>query len=69
MPRVLIIAGLILVVAGLLWPLLKVIGFGSLPGDITIKRDNFLFHFPITTMIIISVMITVILNILLKLFK
>jgi hypothetical protein len=69
MARVLIIAGLILVVVGLLWPLLKVMGLGSLPGDITVKRDNFSFHFPITTMIIASVVITVILNILFRLFK
>jgi hypothetical protein len=32
--------------------------FGKLPGDIHIKRENFTFYFPITTMIIISIIVS-----------
>jgi len=41
---------------------------GHLPGDIRIERKNFRFYFPITTMIIFSILITVILGIIRKLF-
>jgi Protein of unknown function (DUF2905) len=34
---------------------------GRLPGDLAVKRDNFSFYFPITTSIILSILITVIL--------
>ncbi|MBC8053001.1 MAG: DUF2905 domain-containing protein [Sphingobacteriaceae bacterium] len=62
-----IIAGSVIVVAGILiyffhdtlhW-------IGNLPGDIRIERDNFRFYFPITTMIIISVVI----NLLIRVFR
>ena len=36
---------------------------GKLPGDIRIERDNFRFYFPVVTMIIISVVITIVVNI------
>ena len=56
--RILIIAGIVLVVVGLLWPMLQKAGLGRLPGDIAIERDNFRFYFPITTSIIISLLLT-----------
>jgi hypothetical protein len=37
--------------------------FGKLPGDIYIKKENFIFYFPITTAILISIILTLILNI------
>jgi len=40
-----------------------------LPGDIVIRKKDFVFIFPITTMIIISIVLTVILNIISKFFK
>jgi hypothetical protein len=40
-----------------------------LPGDIVIKKKNFVFIFPITTMLIISIVLTIVLNIINKLFK
>lgn len=40
--------------------------FGRLPGDIRIERKNFKFYFPIVTMIILSVVITLIINIIKK---
>ena len=60
MSRVLITIGLIMVVVGLLWPWIQKAGFGRLPGDIIIERENFRLYFPITTMIIISVVLSLI---------
>jgi uncharacterized protein HemY len=57
--KVLIIIGLVIVGIGillLLWP--KVPWIGKLPGDILIKKDNFRFYFPLTTCIIISILLT-----------
>lgn len=41
---------------------------GRLPGDIRIERENFRFYFPLTTMILFSVLLTLIVNFLRKLF-
>lgn len=60
MQKLLITIGVILIAAGLLWPFLSKLGIGRLPGDIIIRRDGFSFYFPITTMIIISVVLTLI---------
>ena len=54
MSRTLIIFGLVLVAAGLLWPFLAKLGLGRLPGDIVIERENFTFYLPITTSLLIS---------------
>jgi hypothetical protein len=59
--RWLIIMGLVLVVAGLLWPWLGKIGLGRLPGDIVIERENFRLYLPITTSILISIVLSLIL--------
>lgn len=61
MNRWLIIFGVVLIAAGLLWPLLQKIGLGRLPGDIVIERENFRFYFPIVTSLIISVVLSLIL--------
>lgn len=61
MARWLVILGVLLVIIGLAWPWLAKIGLFRLPGDIVIERDNFRFYFPITSMIIISVVISLIL--------
>lgn len=59
--RLLIILGLAILAVGLAWPWLGKLGLGRLPGDIAIKRDDFAFYFPITTSIIVSVVISLIL--------
>jgi hypothetical protein len=56
--KILIIIGVILIAIGLTWPWLGSLHLGRLPGDIVIERDNFSFYLPITTMIIISVLIS-----------
>jgi len=58
MNRLLIVLGLLLLIAGLAWPWLTKLGLFRLPGDIVIERDNFRFYFPITTMIIVSVVVS-----------
>ena len=58
MQKTLIILGLVILVIGLAWPLISSSALGRLPGDIVIQRENFTFYFPLTTMIIISVVIS-----------
>ena len=61
MQRFLIIAGIVLVALGLLWPFIQRIGLGRLPGDIVIERPGFSFYFPIVTSIVISVVLSLLL--------
>ena len=61
MQKLLIIIGLLLILIGLLYPFFRDIGFGRLPGDIVIKKENSSFYFPIVTCIIVSVVISLIL--------
>ena len=57
--KILIICGVVFVVLGLLLTLAdKIPWLGKLPGDIYIKRERFSFYFPITTSIIISLILT-----------
>ena len=60
MQRILIAIGLFLVVVGLLWPWLSRCPWGRLPGDISVVRENFSFHFPIMTSIVVSIVLTLI---------
>ncbi len=53
--RILVVLGLALVAAGLLWPLLLKLGLGRLPGDIMIEREGFRLYIPIATSLLISV--------------
>jgi hypothetical protein len=61
MSRLLIIIGLIIVAIGFLWPWLTRIGLGRLPGDIMIERGNFTLYIPITTGLLLSVLVSLIL--------
>ena len=58
MQKLLIITGVIILLSGLAWPWLSTLPFGRLPGDLIIQRENFTFYFPLTTMIIISAVIS-----------
>jgi hypothetical protein len=60
MNRLLVALGAVLVVAGLLWPWLKRMHLFHLPGDIVIDRPGFKFFFPITTMLIVSAVVSLI---------
>jgi hypothetical protein len=68
--KYILFAGLIIVVAGIIiyffhdyfkW-------IGKLPGDIRIEKENFQFYFPLATMIVFSLLITIIVNIFKKIF-
>jgi len=58
MQRLLIGIGLVLVLAGIAWPLLARIGLGRLPGDIMIQRGSTSFYFPLVTCIIVSIVLS-----------
>ncbi len=66
MQKLLIVLGVVLVLAGLLWPWLGKIPFGRLPGDIVIDKPNAKFYFPITTMVVISLIVSFLLWLLRK---
>jgi hypothetical protein len=61
MQRGLIILGIAIVLAGVLWPWLSKLPFGRLPGDIRIEGEHGGFFFPITTSIIVSLVLSLIL--------
>ena len=64
MQKILIILGIVILVIGLLYPYIKKIGLGQLPGDVIFKSGNSTFLFPVVTCIIISVVLTIIFNLL-----
>jgi hypothetical protein len=61
MARFLIVLGLAILIAGLLWPYLSRIGLGRLPGDIVIERGNVTFYFPLMTCLLLSVVFSLVL--------
>jgi hypothetical protein len=69
MNRWLLIAGLVLVVLGLAWPIIVKLGLGSLPGDIRIERDGYSFYFPITTGLIVSIALSLFLTLIDWIFR
>ena len=61
---VIALVGLLIFVAARFFPWL-----GNLPGDIRIERENFKLYFPLTTMILLSVIGSIILNIIIRIFR
>ncbi len=58
------------VVGGALWVMGRVgVPLGRLPGDIRIEREGLRFYFPITSSILVSVALTLLINLILRLFK
>lgn len=58
MARIFIIAGIALIVIGLAWGPLSRLGLGRLPGDIVIERESITLYIPITSAIVVSVVLT-----------
>ncbi|CUB07733.1 MULTISPECIES: DUF2905 domain-containing protein [Tepidiphilus] len=58
MQRFFFLLGILFLLAALLWPWLSRFPFGRLPGDIVIERENFTFYFPLTTSILVSVLLS-----------
>jgi hypothetical protein len=61
MQRALIVLGLAIVAAGILWPWLSRLPLGRLPGDIRIDTANGGFYFPIVTCLVISIILSLLL--------
>ena len=64
--RILLIVGVVLVVIGGLAVLGVRLPFGRLPGDIAIEGDRGGFYFPIVTMIVVSVVLTILFNLFIR---
>ena len=63
MGKLLMTLGILLLLGGaVLYFGEKYINLGRLPGDIHIERENFRFHFPIVTSMVVSVILTIVLN-------
>jgi hypothetical protein len=61
--RLLIVFGIVFILLGLILTYSNLFAFlrlGRLPGDISIKRENFSFYFPLTTCILLSIIMTLI---------
>jgi ribose/xylose/arabinose/galactoside ABC-type transport system permease subunit len=61
MQRLLITIGALFLVAGALWPWLSKLPWGRLPGDVSIEREHFSFHFPLMTSILVSLVVSLLL--------
>ncbi len=60
MQKALIVAGLSILVIGLLWPWLSKLPLGRLPGDIAVEREGFRFYLPLTTGILLSLILSLV---------
>ena len=68
--KYIILAGLAIVVVGIIIYFFsdKLNWIGRLPGDIRVQKDNFRFYFPVTTMILASILLTIIVQIIKRIF-
>lgn len=67
--KLMIVGGILLIAAGLLWQVGgKFLNLGKLPGDIVIEKERVRFYFPIVTCLVISVVLSLLLQ-LFRLFK
>ena len=66
--KYIIIIGAIIIVIGIIIYFFhdKLTWIGKLPGDIRVEKENFKFYFPVTTMILLSLAITLIINLIKK---
>ncbi|WP_456470280.1 DUF2905 domain-containing protein [Caminibacter sp.] len=69
MAKIFIFIGVIFIVIGLLMYFFKDFPLFHLPGDIVIEKENFVFYFPITSSIIISVVLSAVFYIISRLFQ
>jgi hypothetical protein len=68
--RILIFAGGALVLVGIILLLAgRIPGLGRLPGDIRIEREGFTFYVPLVTMLVVSVVLTLILNLIARFWR
>lgn len=68
--KLLIFFGFFLIFLGIIFTLFgKIFHLGKLPGDILIRRENFTFYFPLTTSLLLSLILSVIFYLISKIFK
>ena len=60
MQQFLLALGILFLILGIAWPWLSQLPLGRLPGDIHIERENFSFHFPLMTGLLISILVSLI---------
>jgi DUF2905 family protein len=61
MGKMLILMGIVLVVAGVVWLLGERVGLGRLPGDIVVRGERSTFYFPLATCLLVSVVLNLLL--------
>lgn len=66
--KILIAAGILIITIGFMWPWIAKMPFGKLPGDIVVDKPGFKFFFPITSMVILSLVLSLIIWLIKKLF-
>ncbi len=66
MNRLLVVLGLVLLALGLAWPWLGRIPWGRLPGDVHVQREHFSFYFPLTTGLVVSIVLSIVIWLLRK---
>ncbi len=64
--KIIVMMGILLIVVGAILVLGSKLGMGRLPGDIYYKKENFTFYFPVMTSILVSIVLTILLNILFR---
>ena len=67
--KALLIMGGLIAVGGLALLLFGRLGLGRLPGDIFVQKERFTFYFPVVTMIIVSIVLTLLVNLFARIFK
>jgi len=67
----LILIGFLIVIAGVIFLIFgdRLNWLGNLPGDIRVERENISFYFPVTTMILLSILISLIFSVAVRLFR
>lgn len=61
--KLMVVMGVVIALTGLVvWLGPQVPWLGRLPGDISIKRDNFSFHFPLATCLVVSLLLSLLLH-------
>ena len=60
--KTLLYAGVAIAVVGLLWMLADRLGLGRLPGDLVIRKKNFTLYFPLLSSIVVSIVLTLLIN-------
>ncbi len=61
MQKALLVTGLLILVAGILWPWLSRLPLGRLPGDLVFGSGNTRIYIPLTTMLLVSVLVSLLL--------